>query len=214
MLCAPTHGIFQAGTPPATLEEPDRPPPHDPCTDEHTAATSSIGEPVQDTKMTTLSSGAASIRGSLDEDPDTYSFIYNPDLASSETSIASYKTARTVNSRKSHYSALPRRKHADSGHLRVPQGLVSDVDDASVPKVCRSIGRRASHDYTSVTFQTELGDESLSSPLNAQPISPKPELDLESRPGPSSGTQPLDGSRAALPATEVCLNLLHRSSMG
>ncbi len=151
----------------------------------------------------------------MDKVPETNSFIYDPDLASSGTSIASYKTERTVNSRKSRYNTPPRRKYAES-HLSVPQGLMSNVDDASVPKVCKSIGRRNSHDYTNVTFQTELRDESLSSPLNAQPISPKPEFDLESRPGPSSGTQPLDGSRAALPAsaTEVCLNLLHRPSMG
>ncbi|KAI9444370.1 hypothetical protein BJY52DRAFT_1316590 [Lactarius psammicola] len=120
-----------AGAPPTTPEEPDRPPPHD----SQAAATNTIGERAQDAEMTTPSPGAAGIGGPMDEDHwhETYSFIYDPDLASSEISIASYKTERTVNSRKSRYNVLPRRKHPDSGHLGVPQGIVSsDVDDASV----------------------------------------------------------------------------------
>jgi hypothetical protein len=78
----------------------------------------------------------------LNEDGlETDSFIYNPSFASSDfTSIASYKTERSINSRKSRYNALPRRKYAGIGQPRLPQGLVSeDVD--SVPKVCRIIGR-------------------------------------------------------------------------
>ncbi|KAN0137422.1 hypothetical protein V8E53_004867 [Lactarius tabidus] len=49
-----------------------------------------------------------------DEIPETDSFIYNPSFASSE-SIASYKTERSVNSRKSRYNALPRHKYAGIG---------------------------------------------------------------------------------------------------
>ena len=85
--------------------------------------------------------------------PDTYSFIYNPSFVSSETSsISSYKTERTINSRKSRYNILPRRKYADIGHLRHPQGLVSsDVDGAqdgaSTSKVC-GFGCWNNHDYT------------------------------------------------------------------
>ncbi|KAH8989691.1 hypothetical protein EDB92DRAFT_1867046 [Lactarius akahatsu] len=106
-----------AGVPPATPQEPDTPPSHDPCADSHA----------------TLSSGAASIGGSTDEFRDTYSSIYNQYFASSEASIASYKTERTVNSRKSRYNALPRRKHADSGYLGVTEGIASlNVDDPSV----------------------------------------------------------------------------------
>ncbi|KAH9071106.1 hypothetical protein EDB83DRAFT_315049 [Lactarius deliciosus] len=53
--------------------------------------------------------------------------IYNPSIASSEeASIASYKTERTINSRKSRYNAPPRRKYA---HIERPQGLLSlDVE--------------------------------------------------------------------------------------
>ncbi|KAH9162945.1 hypothetical protein EDB89DRAFT_2023463 [Lactarius sanguifluus] len=40
---------------------------------------------------------------------------------------------RTVNSRTSRYSALPRRKYADSDHLGVTEGIASlNIDDASV----------------------------------------------------------------------------------
>lgn len=46
-------------------------------------------------------------------------------------------------------------------------------------------------------------DESLSSPPGDQIVSLKPELVLESRPGPSPGAQPLDEHHAAQPATEV-----------
>ncbi|KAI9447394.1 hypothetical protein H4582DRAFT_1893544, partial [Lactarius indigo] len=105
--------IFQAGAPP---EEPDTPPPHDLGTDSYA----------------TLSPRAAGIGGPMDEFQETYSF-YEQDLAASEISIASYKTDRTVNSRKSRYNALPRRKHADSGHLGITEGIESlNVDDVSV----------------------------------------------------------------------------------
>ena len=61
---------------------------------------------------------------------ETDSFIYNPNFASSDTSIASYKTERTINSRKSRYNALPRHKYAGVG---LPNGLMSLGFD--VPKV-------------------------------------------------------------------------------
>ncbi len=122
---------------------------------------------------------------------ETDSFIYNPSFVSSETSIASYKTERTINSRKSRYNALPRRKYADVGRLRVPKGLVSlDVD---VPKVCRSIGCRDRHNYTSVTFQTGLRDESFSSPLRTLPVRDihlKANLVQENRPSPQLDSFP------------------------
>ncbi len=101
---------------------------------------------------------------------ETDSLIYNPSFASSETSIASYKTERTINSRKSRYNALPRPKYADVGRLRLPQGLVSLDVDSDVPKVFRPISCRDRHNYTSVTFQTGLRDESFSSPLRTLPI--------------------------------------------
>jgi hypothetical protein len=98
----------------------------------------------------------------LDEDVvallETDSFRYNPSFALSETSsIVSYKTERTINSRKSRYNVLPRRKYAGIGHSRLPQGLSSvDVDDASVLKVCRTIGRRDGYNYISVTFSDRV----------------------------------------------------------
>jgi hypothetical protein len=68
------------------------------------------------------------------------SLIYSPSFVLSDTtSIASYKTERSINSRKSRYNALPRRKYAGIGQPRLPPGLMSeDVDEASasVPKVC------------------------------------------------------------------------------
>src|ERR1700761_7722616 len=82
-----------------------------------------------------------------DEIPKANSFIYNPNSASSEnTSITSYKTEKTVNSRKSRYNTLPRRKYADIGQPRLPPGLVSeDVEGASTPvsNVRRTIGHLA-----------------------------------------------------------------------
>ena len=119
-----------------------------------------------------------------DEIPETNSHISSPSLGSSGTSIASYKTEKSINSRKSRYNARPRHKYADCGpsHLGVPVGLMSlDIDDALTPEVCEST-------------------------LGAQPISPNPESVLESRPGSSPGTQQ--------PATEVGLDFLRRRSMG
>ena len=97
---------------------------------------------------------------------ETDSFIYNPSFASSETSIASYKTERTINSRKSRYNTLPRRKCADTG---IPRGRVSlDVD---VAEVCKPIGRRDRHNYTSVTFQT-LSSQRPSKEVRSTPRGP------------------------------------------
>jgi hypothetical protein len=118
------------------------------------------------------------------DNPENHSFIYNPSFASSDTSIASYKTERTVNSRKSRYNALPRHKYAGIGTLRRPQGPLSlDVD---VPKVCRSIGRWDRYNYKSFNFQTELRANSFSSHLQTLSLPIRnihiPSLGKESRP--------------------------------
>src|ERR1700761_3154686 len=121
---------------------------------------------------------------------ETDSFTYNPSFASSGTSIASYKTERTINSRKSRYNAPPRHKYADFGRLRPPQGVVPLGVD--VPKVCTPVGRRDWHNCTSITFQTELreeqGEESCSSLPQALPVLDihAPKLVEERRPGPQS----------------------------
>ncbi|KAN0140583.1 hypothetical protein V8E53_001792 [Lactarius tabidus] len=163
-----------AGESPGTPEEPDIPSLHDPFTDSH-AATSSIDESID--IETTLPSGAAGIGVLVDDASESYSFFYDPDLAASGTSIASYKTERTVNSRKSRYNVLPRHKYADHGYLRPQDPGSSGVDDASVPK-------------------TEIRDESDESPPSS-PCSAPP-----SSPGPSPGTQPSDGPSTAPPNTE------------
>ncbi|KAH9054706.1 hypothetical protein EDB87DRAFT_1825086 [Lactarius vividus] len=91
---------------------------------------------------------------------ETDSFIYSSSLASSQTSIASYKTDMTINSRKSRYNTLPRQKYAGVGQSSLSSGPASsDVDNASVIEVRRTI-RSWDYNYTSVTFQTELRDES------------------------------------------------------
>jgi hypothetical protein len=72
-------------------------------------------------------------------DSETDSFIYNPSFASSDSTIDSFKTERTVNSRKSRYNIAPRPKCADMGHPRLPPLVSEEVDDASVLEVCRSI---------------------------------------------------------------------------
>jgi hypothetical protein len=80
---------------------------------------------IPDTTTTTLPSGGAGIEGPADD-------VSDPSLASSGTSIDSYKTERTVNSRKSRYNALPRHKYADHAHL-MPQGLAPlHIDDPKV----------------------------------------------------------------------------------
>ena len=148
----------------------------------------------------------ADIRGPIDDVFETYSFLYDPSLATSGMSITSYKTKKTVNSHKSHYNACPQHKYADCGHLR-PQGFVPlDVDNTSVQEVFKSIECRY-HNYTDITFQTELDEHDmlLSSPPSAQPTSPKP--------SPSHGTQPLDWPCVALPITMVCLIFLSKPSM-
>jgi hypothetical protein len=130
----------------------------------------------------------------MDDDSETYSFTYDPDLASSGTSIASYKTERSVNSRKSRYKVRPRHKYADCGYRGHKGPRSSGVDDASVPKVCKSIDPRDttiqwSHFSDRVKGWIDDCDESPSSPRSAPPSSP----------GPSPGTQPLDGPSAAPP---------------
>ena len=84
----------------------------------------------------------------LDEDEaETNSLIYSPSsVLSGTTSIASYKTERSINSRKSRYNARPRRKYAGIEQPRLPTGLVSeDVDEASAsgPRVCSLVGTLA-----------------------------------------------------------------------
>ena len=81
----------------------------------------------------------------LNEDElETNSLIYSPSIVLSDTtSIASYKTERSINSRKSRYNALPRRKYAGIKQARPPTGPVSkDVDEASASggRVCSLIG--------------------------------------------------------------------------
>jgi hypothetical protein len=69
----------------------------------------------------------------------TDSVISIASSASSQTSIASYKTEKSINSRKSRYNALPRHKYAGLGHTRPPLGpVLSDVEDASDPEVCKN----------------------------------------------------------------------------
>src|SRR6266702_977726 len=131
-----------------------------------------------------------------DEVSETDSFIYNPSFTTSEITIASYNTDKTINSRKSRYNALPRHKYAGIGHPRLPQSLASlDVDEASVPKVCRTIGRRDNRHYISVTFQTELFSSPLTGrtllPIPVRPTSPNVNFVEETRPTRSPGTQPL-----------------------
>ena len=77
----------------------------------------------------------------LNEDElEAGSLIYSSSFVSSDTtSIASYKTERSINSRKSRYNALPRRKYAGIEQARLPTGLVSeDVDEAEASglRVC------------------------------------------------------------------------------
>ena len=81
----------------------------------------------------------------LNEDElETNSLIFSPSSELSDTtSIASYKTERSINSRKSRYNALPRRKYAGIEQPRLPTGLVSeDIDEPSTsgPRVCSLIG--------------------------------------------------------------------------
>lgn len=138
LLLRSTQELFQAGASPSTPKEPDTSPPRSSFTDSHVAATSSIDESIEET---TLPSGAAGIGAPVDrDDASSYSFFYDPSLAASGTSIASYKTERTVNSRKSHYNVLPRNKYADHGYSR-PQ-CPESLGDTSVPKVCKSIDPR------------------------------------------------------------------------
>ena len=92
---------------------------------------------------------------------ETDSFIYNPSLASSQTSIASYKTENSITSRKSRYNALPRRKYVGCEHSRSPFGPVSSdvqVEDASDFEVCITIRCQGNHNDTNVIFQTESDD--------------------------------------------------------
>ena len=98
-----------------------------------------------------------------DEFFEANSFIYNPSFASSETSIASYKTEKTIisiNSRTNRF-APPRHKYAGTEPFRHPRGHVSlDVDGASIFEVGRTIRCWDGHIYTSAIFQTDMSDKS------------------------------------------------------
>lgn len=84
---------------------------------------------------------------------DTDSLIYNPSFASSE-SIASYKTEKSITSRKSRYNAAPRHKYAGTDHLMLPRGSVSlDVDDSSILEVSKTVKCWNGHTYTSAIFR-------------------------------------------------------------
>ena len=60
---------------------------------------------------------------------DTDSLVSNASFASSETSIASYKTEKSINSRKSRYT---RHKYAGFDHTRPPLGRQSGVGKSSL----------------------------------------------------------------------------------
>lgn len=113
----------------------------------------------------TISLSSSTSPAARDGFSETSSFvIYNPSLASSQTSIASYKTEKSIVSRKSRYNALPRRKYAGLEHLRSPLGPVSsDVEDASLDvsafEVCRILKCQGNHNDTSVILQSDLRDE-------------------------------------------------------
>ncbi|KAF8263955.1 hypothetical protein EI94DRAFT_1739600 [Lactarius quietus] len=186
----PTHEN-QAGTPPMTPREPDRtdppagaPPPTSEGSDSplpydrrsavsYPAATSSIAEWAQNVETTpSESSEAAGIVGPVDVDEvsDSFSFIYDPSMATSGTTISSYKTEKTVISTKSRYNKRPRHKYADHGYLR-PQGFDSlAVDNASIAE----------------TELSEEHDEPPSSPPPTPTVSPKPESSGDTAPhGPT-----------------------------
>ena len=93
LLCALTHGIFQGGASPGTTEEPDLASLRDPVTESRVTATSSSGERTEDTQITNPPPGDGT-GGPMDEKHGTSPFKYNPNLASSEITVASYKTAR------------------------------------------------------------------------------------------------------------------------
>jgi hypothetical protein len=60
--------------------------------------------------------------------------LSNESFASSQpetSSIASYKTEKSINSRKSRYNALPRHKYAGIEHSRPLDPVLSDVEDTS-----------------------------------------------------------------------------------
>lgn len=132
-----------------------------------------------------LSSSTSPARDGFSE---TSSFvIYNPSLASSQTSIASYKTEKSIVSRKSRYNALPRHKYAGLEHLRSPLGPVSSdvedlVEDASAFEVRRIIKCQSNHNDTSIILQSNLRDKSG----DATNMSAMAERDVV--PGPEAGT--------------------------
>jgi hypothetical protein len=117
-------------------------------------------------------------------------FIYNPSFASSEPSIASYKTEKTVNSHTSHIA--PRRKFAGIRQPRLPQGLVTEeVDDTSVLQVCKTIGSQYGCNHLNISVQSEF-DEPFSSSRSITPTTPKVNFVEETR--QILATQPFDRS--------------------
>ena len=93
----------------------------------------------------TISLSSSTSPAARDGSSETSSFvIYNPSIASSQTSIASYKTEKSIVSRKSRYNALPRHKYAGLERSRSPLGPMSSdvedlVEDTSAFEVCRTI---------------------------------------------------------------------------
>ena len=99
-----------------------------------------------------------------DEIPETNSFVYNPSFASSGTTFASYKTERTVDSRKSRHNALPRNKYTD-----IPRVSYSPTDE--IPETDYFIYNPsfALSGTTIASYKTERSINSRKSRYNALP---------------------------------------------
>jgi hypothetical protein len=104
---------------------------------------------------------------------ETEAFLHDPCFASSETSIAislaSYKTEKSINSRKSRKNALPRHKYAGIG---LPRALVSlDVDALQV--------WRPSSPVEDVS-DSKMAPPQVTCPLQSVPVPPGYEVGSES----------------------------------
>ncbi|KAN0128084.1 hypothetical protein V8E53_014121 [Lactarius tabidus] len=206
------------GPPPVTPKEPPRPPPHNLFTESHAATTCSMGERIQDTQITTLPLGNADTERPTDGTRGASTFIYEPSKATSEITLASYKTAREIlDTTTTTLSSVdagmggPIDEVPETNSFIYDENLATSgtsitfykTENISVISVKSRYNVLPRHKYAHHGYSRLQGPGSLG--LNDAPV-PKTELGDEydqSRTSPPSGTRPLDGPSTASPNTEA-----------
>ncbi|KAN0128835.1 hypothetical protein V8E53_013333 [Lactarius tabidus] len=208
-----------AGPPPVTPKEPARPPPHNLFTVSHGATTSSRGERIQDTQMTTLSSGDADTRRPMVETHGTSTSIYDLSKATSEITLASYKTAMdeildtTMTTLSSGDAGMggPIDEAPETTSFTYDESLATSgtsitsykTENISVVSNKSRYNVLPRHKYAGHGYSRPQGPGSLGVDNASVPRTKLGDGYDQSGTSPPSGTRPLDGPSTASPNTEA-----------